>query len=180
MKLKYCKRLKVMVTLWIIVVTVIWGCGKKGDESEQSAVNVLEQVFGCSLQDAEDLDAVFVEMKEEAEAGSEPGISQAGEGLEDYFRNEFGNSMTEECLEKIMANRTCVLSRVLAKQVSSDIAVEEIEMKKRSGEQVIFDFSAKLIKAADGTQISEINGNITMIYDETEWKASNLDATVKN
>lgn len=177
MKIDNYKRINTLIIVLLIAVTIISGCKKSSDESEQNAKAVLDQVLSCSLEEAGDFDALYAEMTE-AETGHEPGISSINENeMKDYFQQQFGDSITDECLEQMMKNRTCTLSMSLAKQYSSDIAAEEIQLERRSGEQVVFDFTARLMAVTDKEEAAYITGNITMIYDESAWKASGL--TVK-
>ena len=154
--------LAMIAALILVCVMAIAGCGKQqagaGSGSEQSAQSALEHVLSCTVQEAADF-----------ETASE-GIKQAAE--------ETGDDLTEDCLNKMMADRTIAVSIKLAEQYQSDILAEDIQLTKRSGNEDMYDFEAKLVTAADSKQIASVTGVVTMEESQSSWKISNLTLKV--
>lgn len=161
---------------FVLLVAVLSGCAKGADASEKSARAVLDEFLNCSVKEAEDFDTMLEEGA--AETTGEPGIVSIS-GVEAYFEEKLGDSMTEECFKEVTANRTCSLSMALAKEHASDITTGEMELKKRSGEQNVFDFSAKLVAGTDKEPVSSVSGTIVMVQDGKTWKASDITIDMK-
>lgn len=174
---KYTSTLSILLLL--IITVIITGCGNSKGDAEPDAKAVLEKTLNCTLQESGELDKRMSEMAAEAETGSEPGMV-AIDGMDDYFKEKLGSCMTDGCIEQIIADRTAALGMKLAQQYSSDIAVEDLKLEKRSGEQDSFNFEANLISATDSTQVASAAGIITMTYDNKVWKASGLTMKIKN
>ena len=172
--------LAMIAALILVCVMAIAGCGKQqagaGSGSEQSAQSALEHVLSCTVQEAADFETASEEIKQAAEeTGDETGIVSV-DGLETYFQGRFGDDLTEDCLNKMMADRTIAVSIKLADQ--SDILAEDIQLTKRSGNEDMYDFEAKLVTAADSKQIASVTGVVTMEESQSSWKISNLTVKV--
>lgn len=76
------------------------------------------------------------------------------------------------------ADRTIAVSIKLAEQYQSDILAEDIQLTKRSGNEDMYDFEAKLVTAADSKQIASVTGVVTMEESQSSWKISNLTLKV--
>ena len=112
--------LAMIAALILVCVMSIAGCGKQqagaGSGSEQSAQSALEHVLSCTVQEAADFETASEEIKQAAEeTGDETGIVSV-DGLETYFQGRFGDDLTEDCLNKMMADRTIAVSIKLAEQ----------------------------------------------------------------
>ena len=171
--------LAMIAALILVCVMAIAGCGKQqagaGSGSEQSA---LEHVLSCTVQEADDFETASEEIKQAAEeTGDETGIVSV-DGLETYFQGRFGDDLTEDCLNKMMADRTIAVSIKLAEQYQSDILAEDIQLTKRSGNEDMYDFEAKLVTAADSKRIASVTGVVTMEESQSSWKISNLTVKV--
>ena len=160
--------LAMIAALILVCVMAIAGCGKQqagaGSGSEQSAQSALEHVLSCTVQEAADFETASEEIKQAAE--------------ETYFQGRFGDDLTEDCLNKMMADRTIAVSIKLAEQYQSDILAEDIQLTKRSGNEDMYDFEAKLGTAADSKKIASVTGVVTMEESQSSWKISNLTVKV--
>lgn len=176
MKLLNRKLINLLILLLLILVIIIPGC-KKSNTSEQSAQTVLDEILSSTVQEFDNFNnfcnKIVKENIEKSGTNNETGISSTN-GLKEYFQEQYGHLMTDECLEKILENRSCAISMKLAQQYSSDILVEKIEITKRSEEQNVYDYNADLITSIDNKKIASATGTITMIYDTDSWKASFL------
>ena len=171
--------LAMIAALILVCVMAIAGCGKQqsgaGSGSEQSAQSALEHVLSCTVQEAADFETASEEIKQAA--ADETGIVSV-DGLETYFQGRFGDDLTEDCLNKMMADRTIAVSIKLAEQYQSDILAEDIQLTKRSGNEDMYDFEAKLVTVADSKQIASVTGVVTMEESQSSWKISNLTLKV--
>ena len=175
-------RMIMAAALTLVCVMTIAGCGKQqagaGSGSEQSAQSALEHVLSCTVQEAADFETASEEIKQAAEeTGDETGIVSV-DGLETYFQGRFGDDMTEDCLNKMMTDRTIAVSIKLAEQYQSDILAEDIRLTKKSSNEDMYDFEAKLVTAADSKQIASVTGVVTMEERQSSWKISNLTLKV--
>ena len=80
--------------------------------------------------------------------------------------------MTQQCLEKLLANRLPTRIAALSGQPTG------LTLQKRSGADHCYDFSANLL-AADGTTTASVTGTITMVKEDGAWKASDLTLNLK-
>lgn len=175
-------RMIMAAALTLACVMAIVGCGKQqsgaGSGSEQSAQSALEHVLSCTVQEADDFETASEEIKQAAaETGDETGMISV-DGLETYFQGRFGDDLTEDCMNRMMADRTIAVSIKLAEQHQSDILAEDIQLTKRSGNEDMYDFEAKLVTAADSKQIASVTGVVTMEESQSSWKISNLTVKV--
>ena len=99
---------------------------------------------------------------------SEPGLVQVDDGgFAAFYQAQFGDCMTQQCLEKLLANRLPTRIASLSGQPAG------LTLQKRSGADHCYDFSADL-QAADGTTTASVTGTITMVKEDGAWKASDL------
>lgn len=167
----------VVILILVIAVIVIAAVGYKirGGDSKQQSEKALNQLLSCTLQQAEDFEAAAAASlaSAEAEADRKIGLTQVDDQLRDYLEIQFGDSMTEECIEDLAMNRTFYRSIALAKDFHSDIDSDKVTLTKRSGEGECYTFSAE-IKTAAGNPAANANGTIFMIKDGGDWKASRI------
>ena len=88
-------------------------------------------------------------------------------GFAAFYQAQFGDCMTQTCLEKLLANRLPTRIASLSGQPAG------LTLQKRSGADHCYDFSADL-QAADGTTTASVTGTITMVKEDGAWKASDL------
>jgi len=172
-------RMIMAAALVLTLVISVVGCGKKqsGTGSEQSAQSTLEHVLSCTVQEAADFETASEEVKKAAETGDEAGLVSL-DGLETYFQGRFGDDLTEECMNRMMADRTIAVSIKLAEQYQSDILAEDIQLTERSGDEDMYDFEAKLVTTADSKQIASVTGVVAMKESQSSRKISNLTVKV--
>ena len=104
---------------------------------------------------------------------SEPGLVQVDDGgFMAFYQAQFGDSMTKDCLDRVLANRLPTRIAALSGQPT------ELTLHKRSGADHCYDFSADL-QAADGTTTASVTGTITMVKEDGAWKASDLTLNLK-
>lgn len=104
---------------------------------------------------------------------SEPGLVQVDDGgFAAFYQAQFGDCMTQQCLEKLLANRLPTRIASLSGQPAG------LTLQKRSGADHCYDFSADL-QAADGTTTASVTGTITMVKEDGAWKASDLTLNLK-
>ena len=182
-KRNFVKSLRHVLTgvLALAAAAATIGCGKSGkidSSTEQRPQLALEQLLSCTLQQAEDFDAKFALSSEEAMANGEIGLTQDDGRLREYFLERFGDSMTDACIETLAASRTFYKSAALAKDLNSDIHVDEVELTKSSDEPECYQFSA-VIKTSAGDPAAAANGMISMEKDGDERKASRITLTME-
>lgn len=174
-KKNYAKLFWYILPIFLILlaagVTIRYKQGKGSLESQ--AKTALDQLLSCTLQQAEDFDAAIIQSAAEAGTDGETGLIQSDEKLREYLLKQFGDSMTYACMEELAMSRTFYKSVALAKSLSTDIKVSELELVKRSDQQECYDFSAKLITSA-GDEAGTARGTISMEKDGTRWKASKI------
>lgn len=155
------------------------GCSKKEDASEQQARLALEELLTCTTQQVEEFDAAMLRMAEEAmeTVDGEPGMSQGGTALLDHFTGRFGERMTGECIQQLMANRSVALCIDLSRKHQADIKPEGLEISKREGEKPVYDYTATF--NTNTGEVGSATGSITMEETEAGWMAANITLTVK-
>ena len=120
-------------------------------------------MLSCTVQEAADFETASEEIKQAAEeTGDETGIVSV-DGLETYFQGRFGDDLTEDCLNKMMTDRTIAVSIKLAEQYQSDILAEDIQLTKKSSNEDMYDFEAKLVTAADSLLSVETSSGILIV-----------------
>lgn len=165
------------VILLLVIAAAVFGYKRKVSNSEQQSQKALGRLLSCTMEQVGEFEAAAdAAMALAAAADDEPGLVQADEELRDYFVEQFGDFMTNECIEDLVMSRTFGNSIALAKELNSDIEAGEIELTKRSGGEC-YTFSAE-IKTTAGTPAADAQGTITMEKDGTEWKASQITMTM--
>ena len=144
---------------------------------ELQTKTALNQLLSCTQQQAEDFDAAIMQSATEAVTDREVGLIQSDEKLREYLVNQFADSMTYACIEELAMSRTFYRSVALAKDLTTDIRVSELELIKCSDQQECYNFSAKLLSSV-GDEVGTARGTILMEKDGTKWKASKITLTV--
>ena len=150
-----------LIVFFVAVAAVFFVASRlRGDPAEKQAQTILTQLLSSS-------DAVEPSVDDSA-VGSEPGLVQADDGgFAAFYQAQFGDCMTQTCLEKLLANRLPTRIASLSGQPAG------LTLQKRSGADHCYDFSADL-QAADGTTTASVTGTITMVKEDGAWKASDL------
>ena len=137
----------------------------RGDPAEKQAQTILTLLLSSS-------DAVEP-AADDSYTASEPGLVQVDDGgFAAFYQAQFGDCMTQQCLEKLLANRLPTRIASLSGQPAG------LTLQKRSGADHCYDFSADL-QAADGTTTASVTGTITMVKEDGAWKASDLTLNLK-
>lgn len=155
-----------LIVFFVAVAAVFFVASRlRGNPAEKQAQTLLTQLLSSS-------DAVEPSVDDSA-VGSEPGLVQVDDGgFAAFYQAQFGDCMTQTCLEKLLANRLPTRIASLSGQPAG------LTLQKRSGADHCYDFSADL-QAADGTNTASVTGTITMVKEDGAWKASDLTLNLK-
>lgn len=155
-----------LIVFFVAVAAVFFVASRlRGDPAEKQAQTILTQLLSSS-------DAVEPAV-DDSYTASEPGLVQVDDGgFAAFYQAQFGDCMTQQCLEKLLANRLPTRIASLSGQPAG------LTLQKRSGADHCYDFSADL-QAADGTNTASVTGTITMVKEDGAWKASDLTLNLK-
>ena len=155
-----------LIIFFVAVAAVFFVASRlRGDPAEKQAQTILTQLLSSS-------DAV-APAADDSYTASEPGLVQVDDGgFAAFYQAQFGDCMTQQCLEKLLANRLPTRIASLSGQPAG------LTLQKRSGADHCYDFSADL-QAADGTTTASVTGTITMVKEDGAWKASDLTLNLK-
>ena len=155
-----------LIVFFVAIAAVFFVASRlRGDPAEKQAQTILTQLLSSS-------DAVEP-AADDSYTASEPGLVQVdGGGFAAFYQAQFGDCMTQQCLEKLLANRLPTRIASLSGQPAG------LTLQKRSGADHCYDFSADL-QAADGTTTASVTGTITMVKEDGAWKASDLTLNLK-
>lgn len=155
-----------LIVFFVAVAAVFFVASRlRGDPAEKQAQTILTQLLSSS-------DAVEP-AADDSYTASEPGLVQVEDGgFAAFYQAQFGDCMTQQCLEKLLANRLPTRIASLSGQPAG------LTLQKRSGADHCYDFSADL-QAADGTTTASVTGTITMVKEDGAWKASDLTLNLK-
>ena len=155
-----------LIVFFVAVAAVFFVASRlRGDPAEKQAQTILTQLLSSS-------DAVEP-AADDSYTASEPGLVQVDGGdFMAFYQAQFGDCMTQQCLEKLLANRLPTRIAALSGQPAG------LTLQKRSGADHCYDFSADL-QAADGTTTASVTGTITMVKEDGAWKASDLTLNLK-
>lgn len=150
-----------LIVFFVAVAAVFFVASRlRGDPAEKQAQTILTQLLSSS-------DAVEP-AADDSYTASEPGLVQVDDGgFAAFYQAQFGDCMTQHCLEKLLANRLPTRIASLSGQPAG------LTLQKRSVADHCYDFSADL-QAADGTTTASVTGTITMVKEDGAWKASDL------
>ena len=150
-----------LIVFFVAVAAVFFVASRlRGDPAEKQAQTILTQLLSSS-------DAVEP-AADDSYTASEPGLVQVDDGgFMAFYQAQFGDCMTKDCLDRVLANRLPTRIAALSGQPAG------LTLQKRSGADHCYDFSADL-QAADGTTTASVTGTITMVKEDGAWKASDL------
>ena len=155
-----------LIVFFVAVAAVFFVASRlRSDPAGKQAQTILTQLLSSS-------DAVEP-AADDSYTASEPGLVQVDDGgFMAFYQAQFGDCMTQQCLEKLLANRLPTRITALSGQPAG------LTLQKRSGADHCYDFSADL-QAADGTTTASVTGTITMVKEDGAWKASDLTLNLK-
>ena len=150
-----------LIVFFVAIAAVFFVASRlRSDPAGKQAQTILTQLLSSS-------DAVEPAV-DDSYTASEPGLVQVDDGgFAAFYQAQFGDCMTQQCLEKLLANRLPTRIASLSGQPAG------LTLQKRSGADHCYDFSADL-QAADGTTTASVTGTITMVKEDGAWKASDL------
>ena len=134
-----------LIIFFVAVAAVFFVASRlRGDPAEKQAQTILTLLLSSS-------DAVEP-AADDSYTASEPGLVQVDDGgFAAFYQAQFGDCMTQQCLEKLLANRLPTRIASLSGQPAG------LTLQKRSGADHCYDFSADL-QAADGTTTASVTG----------------------
>ena len=155
-----------LIVFFVAIAAVFFVASRlRSDPAGKQAQTILTQLLSSS-------DAVEP-AADDSYTASEPGLVQVDGGdFMAFYQAQFGDCMTQQCLEKLLANRLPTRIASLSGQPAG------LTLQKRSGADHCYDFSADL-QAADGTTTASVTGTITMVKEDGAWKASDLTLNLK-
>ena len=155
-----------LIIFFVAVAAVFFVASRlRGDPAEKQAQTILTQLLSSS-------DAVEP-AADDSYTASEPGLVQVDDGgFAAFYQAQFGDCMTQQCLEKLLANRLPTRITALAGQSGDKLVPADLTLKKRAGAENCYDFSAALLTATDSTAAAQVSGTITMVKEDGRWKAS--------
>lgn len=171
------KKLRViLLSAVLITAMVVMGCQKDNSHSEQSAKAILESFLSCSVQDVQEYQDTYSGLTAEAvgDQTDESGIASA-DGLEQYFKDKYGDIMTDECIESMIDNRTIIQCMKLAEKYDSDMISKDIWLTQKAGAADTYTYEATVAPTSNQENETFITGTITL----TDEKASYLTIEVK-
>lgn len=154
-----------LIVFFVAIAAVFALTRLRSDPAGKQAQTILTQLLSSS-------DAVEPSVDDSA-VGSKPGLVQVDDGgFAAFYQAQFGDCMTQRCLEKLLANRLPTRIASLSGQPTN------LTLQKRSGADHCYDFSADL-QADDGATTASASGTITMVQEDGAWKASDITLTLK-
>ena len=154
-----------LIVFFVAIAAVFALTRLRSDPAGKQAQTILTQLLSSS-------DAVEP-AADDSYTASEPGLVQVDDGgFAAFYQAQFGDCMTQQCLEKLLANRLPTRITALAGQSGDKLVPTDLTLKKRAGTENCYDFSAALLTATDSTAAAQVSGTITMVKEEGRWKAS--------
>lgn len=148
------------------ITAILAGCGKN-DSNEKRAEEIAVKVLSST---AEQRKKFSVEILKDT---TREGIAGAS-GLIELYKKEYGEHLTDECIEAMLQNRAFPISDAEFFASSGDITAKEIKLTKSTASESSFDYTAKLF---DGDNLfATASGSITFA-DASAQKAERI--TVK-
>ena len=154
-----------LIVFFVAIAAVFALTRLRSDPAGKQAQTILTQLLSSS-------DAVEP-AADDSYTASEPGLVQVDDGgFAAFYQAQFGDCMTQQCLEKLLANRLPTRITALAGQSGDKLVPADLTLKKRAGAENCYDFSAALLTATDSTAAAQVSGTITMVKEDGRWKAS--------
>ena len=171
MKSESFRKQALSLILFFAAVAAVFALTRlRSDPAKKQAEFVVQQLLSCSSAVEQ-----AVNTAADSASGSEPGLVAVDtDGLYAFLQAQLGDAMTADCLNKIMANRLPTRITALAGQSGDKLVSADLTLKKRTGAENCYDFSASLLTATDSTAAAQVSGTITMVKEEGVWKASAL------
>lgn len=138
-----------LIVFFVAIAAVFALTRLRSDPAGKQAQTILTQLLSSS-------DAVEP-AADDSYTASEPGLVQVDDGdFMAFYQAQFGDSMTKDCLDRVLANRLPTRIAALSGQPTN------LTLHKRSGADNCYDFSADL-QADDGATTASVTGTITMV-----------------
>ena len=153
----------------LIIIVALLSAGVflmlNGTQATVQVETALNSLLSCTMEEAEKFDAALAPTS----STEGTGISSQGDALDALLAERYSDSMTEDCINKLAANRTFYRSVKLAKDNNCDIQISELKLSAESGDKNTFGFSAVL--TANGAVVDSVSGTVRMTTVNSQWKA---------
>ena len=175
MKTESFRKQALSLAVFVLAVAAVFALTRlRSDPAGKKAEFVVQQLLSCSsaVEDAVDAGAASA-------ASSQPGLVSADTaGLESFVRAQLGDAITADCLSRVLADRLPTRITALAARCGDKLEPADLTLKKRSGAENCYDFSAALLPVTGSTAAGQASGTITMVKEDGVWKASRITLTV--
>ena len=164
-----------LIALFAAIAAVFALTRLRGDPAKKQAQFLVEQLLTCP-------NAVEQAVDVSAASGSEPGlVSVDDSGLMAFYQAQFGDSMTQECLEKTLANRLPTRIAALADRYGDKLETSDLQFtqSRKDGQHITYSFSARLQTVREQTAVASVSGTIPMVKEDGVWKASDITLTLR-
>ena len=164
-----------LIIFFVAVAAVFFVASRlRGDPAEKQAQTILTQLLSSS-------DAVKPAV-DDSYTASEPGLVQVDDSdFVTLYQAQFGDSMTEDCLNQLLANRLPTRIATISDQHGGDLEVQDLKLTRtnKDGDTAVYSFSASLQSATEQFPAATASGLITMTQESGTWKASALTLNLK-
>ncbi len=149
------------------------------DTPEMETVNkFVKGLFSATPEEyAEHAEIIYRAGGYDGETGETGIVSADSKELSDFVMKKLENTPTDECLEKIIAERMYYKALEIAKKRRGEITVSDLELDKMesTGKDVsVYKFYADVTYVEYGRLMDTVVGTITLIKDDSSWKVSDV------
>lgn len=166
-KTKKAKRFLCCLSVILLLFTLFSGCGAQAS-AKTRAEEIAVKVLTCTAEQRDSFGVTILGL-EVTDAGI-----RSTKSFAKVLENEYGDYLTDECIEKAAENRYFLFGSSALKDIDGDITPKELKLTKSPSTDNAFDYTAELY--VGGTRAATASGTITLSADETT-KASSF--TVK-
>lgn len=113
---------------------------------------------GCTDSDKKDIENIVSKAvsctKEQVEKFNDF-VTTDGENLSVFLNDEYGDVLTEKCIDNMAKNRYFLACRSLVEELNSNIAVKNIEITKSDSDGSVYRYTARLTAGGDNVGTAE-------------------------
>lgn len=141
--------------------------------ADKTAIQFLTQMFTCTQEDCEEFEKALTGGSQTD--SSSVGISNGGdEALRAYFSEKYSDMMTEQGMEKSLAQRVLAQGLMLAEQNQTELKAQQVQLSGRtaSSDTMQFNFTVTTADTKDNT--FEITGVIGLVEQDGQFKVNQV------
>lgn len=161
------KKPKCLFFAFISLLILLVACGTT-ETTKTRAEEIAVKILTCTAEQRDSFGVTILGL-EVTDAGT-----QSIKSFAKVLENEYGDYLTDECIEKAAENRYFLFGSSALKDIDGDITPKELKLTKSPSTDNAFDYTAELY--VGGARAATASGTITLSADETT-KASSF--TVK-